>query len=504
MRTWQLTVELHTESGLPLFLQIARAIVGDIRRGRLRPGEALPGSRTLARMVGVHRNTVLASYSELVAEGWVRTEIGGGTFVSSELPIRAATAATTLRTPPRALAATTPGFDLAAPIPYDRLPNYPPGMLLLAKGWPDVRLLPTVELARAYRRALVRDGHRLLTYGDSRGYPRLRAALAAMLSTARGISTSADGIMVTRGSQMALDLVARALVSPGDLVVCESLGHPAAWSAFRLAGARLAAIPVDTGGMSIDALAELAGRERIRAVLVTPHHQFPTTTVMPAARRHRLLELARHHRFAIIEDDYDHEFHYDGRPVLPIASGDSAGLVVYVGTLSKILAPGLRAGFAVAPPPVIDRMTSLRVAADLQGDLATEAAITGLFETGELGRHVRRMRGIYLARRDALVEQLRRHLGGAIECEVPSGGMALWARVSAGIEVDQWAGAGLTAGVAFRSGRLYDFADQPQPFTRLGFTYHNEEELGEAVRRMARALDALSRRSGNLVAAVSR
>lgn len=484
MRRWQLTVTLDPESALPLFVQISRAIAGEILSLRLRPGDALPGSRTLARSLGVHRNTVLATYDALIAEGWLRTEAADGTFVADQPPTRRRGQ---VPVPPERVACQ-PGYRLAPPMPFERPPEYPSGMLVLAKGAPDPRLLPTTELARAYRRVLLRDGRKLLVYGDPTGHRRLREALASMLSAARGISAEPENIMVTRGSQMALDLAARALLAPGDTVAVESLGHPPAWSALRLAGARLIPIEVDRDGLRVDALEAALARQPIRAVYVTPHHQFPTTVVMSAIRRRALLELAEARGIAVIEDDYDHEFHYDGRPALPLASRDPSGVVLYVGTLSKILAPGLRVGFVVAPTRVIERMTSLRVATDLQGDLASECAVAELFQSGELGRHVRRMRGIYRARRDALVAALRAELGSVLEVEHPSGGMALWVRVAPGIDLEAWSGQARACGVAFRPGRIYDFHGACRSAARLGFTFHDEAELAEAARRMAEAL----------------
>jgi GntR family transcriptional regulator/MocR family aminotransferase len=361
--------------------------------------------------------------------------------------------------------------------------------MVLAKGAPDPRLLPTAELARAYRRVLLSDGRKLLVYGDPTGTRRLREALAAMLAAARGISAEPESIMVTRGSQMGLDLAARALIEPGDVVAVEAVGHPSAWSALRLAGARLLPIELDGEGLRVDLLAAVLARQPVRAVYLTPHHQFPTTVVMPPSRRGALIQLAEAHRMAIIEDDYDHEFQYDGRPALPLASRDPSGVVVYVGTLSKILAPGLRVGFVVAPPPLVERMTSLRVSMDLQGDLIAESAIAELFRSGELGRHVRRMRGIYRGRRDALVAALRAQLGSVLEIDVPSGGMAVWARIAPGIDLDAWTRHALACGVAFRPGRMYDFHGAGLAAARLGFTFHNETELAEAARRMANALD---------------
>jgi GntR family transcriptional regulator/MocR family aminotransferase len=212
---------------------------------------------------------------------------------------------------------------------------------------------------------------------------------------------------------------------------------------------------------------------------------------MTQERRRRLAELAARHRFALIEDDYDHEFHYEGQPILPIAAGDNRANIIYVGTLSKVLAPGLRIGFIVAPPPVLELLASLRVATDLQGDQALECAIAELFEEGEALRHVRRMRRIYLGRRDALAAALHKHLGGVVSFRVPDGGMALWAAIDPTVDVAAWARAGEREGVIFRGARMYDFNDRPQSFARLGFTFHDEGELLLAARRMCKALAAL-------------
>jgi GntR family transcriptional regulator/MocR family aminotransferase len=211
---------------------------------------------------------------------------------------------------------------------------------------------------------------------------------------------------------------------------------------------------------------------------------------MSLRRRERLASLALAHGFAIVEDDYDHEFHYAGKPVLPIAAGAGRANVVYIGSLSNLLAPGVSSGFVVAPPPVFERLASLRAASDARGDAAVECAVAELFEDGELLRHVRRMRRVYETRRDALVESLKRRLGSALEFRVPEGGMAIWARADASIDVDAWAHEGERAGVRFASARMYDIEQRERQFMRLGFSYHDEAELDEATRRMARALVA--------------
>ena len=483
MRRWELAVSLDPARAQPLFVQLASAITHDIRAGRLKAGEALPGSRELARSLGVNRNTVMAAYRELIAEGQVSTRIGGGTFVAAaappwprRLPARAHT-----EQPTYALAAQS----LAAP----SLSSPRPGALLL-HSMPDPRLFPAREFARALRRAIGQRGRMLSASTGPCGHARLREELAAMLARSRGLAIGADNVMVTRSIEQGIDLVARMLLAPGDVVAVEALGYPPAWSVLRLAGARLVPVPIDSDGLDVDALEALLVRERIRAVFLTPHHQFPTTVMMSAARRARLAALALRHRFAIVEDDYDHEFHYASKPILPIAAGAGGANTIYIGSLASLLAPGASTAFVTAPAPVFARLAALRAASDARGDAAMECAIAELFEDGELLRHLRRMRRIYAARRDALGEALRRRLGSAVDFRLADGGLGLWVRVDAAIDVAAWTRACAHAGVEFADSARYDFAQSAIPFLRLGFSYQNERELDEAVRRMALALRA--------------
>jgi GntR family transcriptional regulator/MocR family aminotransferase len=485
MRRWELSVPLDPGRGQPLFLQLASAIADDIRRGRLKPGEPLPGTRELAESLKINRNTVVAGYDELAAEGLVSTRIGGGTFVVGTLVVGEAPRAIV----PAPLASETPTFAVAPPLP--RLPDMkplPPGMLMLSSGMPDARLFPARALARAFRRAIEQKGRVLLTYSHACGHERLRRELAAMLARTRGLAASSENLMVTRSIEQAIDLVARALIAPGDVVAVEAWGYPPAWNVLRLAGARLVPLPLDEDGLVVESLETLLAHERVRAVFLTPHHQFPTASVMAPARRARLARLALERGFAIIEDDYDHELHYAGKPILPIASGAGRANVVYVGSLSNLLAPGIGAGFVVAPPRVFERVASVRASSDARGDAAIECAVAELFEDGELLRHMRRMRRTYASRRDALVDVLRHRLGGALEFRVPPGGTALWARADEVIGMSAWIEAGEREGVRFASARAYDFAQREEKFMRLGFSYHDEAELDEAARRMARAL----------------
>ncbi len=463
---------LDPSGDLPLFLQIARAVREDVRRGRLKSGDALPGSRTLAATLGVHRNTVLAALRELASEGWIETRPAGGTFVAVDIP-------TELHT--RVKRPLTLGFPLAPP----REPAPPPrkGTLVLAAGTPDLRLVPRDMLSRAYRRALRTAP---LGYAGPEGHPRLRSALAEMLGQLRGMAVEPDALMVTRGSQQALDLTARVLLAnaKGAKVAVEALGYRPAWDALRAAGATLVPIPVDGAGLSVDALAE---HDDLRAIYLTPHHQYPTTVTLSPSRRLALLALARARKLAVVEDDYDFEFHYDGRPILPLASDDPGGNVIYIGTLSKILAPSLRLGFLSGPPAFIAHAAHHRITLDRQGDAALELAVAELLEEGELQRHVRRVRRAYRERRNVFCDAIDKHLAGVLSVTPPPGGMALWGEVL-DRDADGLAVAAELEGVSFHPGRAFAFDGRPRPHARLGFASLSPEELEEAVRRMVRAV----------------
>jgi len=483
---WKATIDVDRAASLPPFLQIARALAADIQQGRLRPGDRLPGSRRLAESLQVHRNTILAALAELMSEGWVETAAGRGTFVSHAI----VNPAHRRFSRPKVLRTNTPAslpFTLPEPPAEHRSPELPRGTLNLSSGAPDVRLVPARLIGRAYRRVLGLKGADLLGYAKPEGHSGLRAGLASMLKSTRMLHVSSDDIMVTRGSQMALTLAARALLRPGDTIAVEGLGYRPAWEAFRATGATVTPVEIDADGINVDSLKQLAKHTKLRAVYVTPHHQYPTTVTLKAARRLALLALAREQGMAIIEDDYDHEFHYDGRPVLPLASAEHAGQVVYIGTLSKVLAPGLRLGYMVAPPAVLRSACLIRSILDTQGDQATEAAVATLIEDGELERHVARVRRIYANRREILANSLKQVFADDVEFTFAPGGMALWVRLHMSVDVDEWSRRSIQHGVFWHTGRRYAFDGKSKPFARFSFASLNERELPEAVKRMAAA-----------------
>lgn len=476
-RPWRFDLEIGAgPDGAPLYERLARAIVTDVQRGRLLPGALLPGSRTLAAALGVNRKVVVAAVAELVAQGWLESLPARGTRVSLTLPDVPVADARPVR--------ARPSPDLASPAPR----------LRLSDGVPDARLAPVDVIARAYRRAfkgLARSG---LGYGDPAGDGVLREVLAGFLNQARGLSCRAEQIFITHGSQMALSLTALALCEPGDVVAVESPGYVPAWDAFSFAGARLLHVPVDEDGMDTDALRKRLTqlRGRLRAVYVTPHHQYPTTVPLAPKRRLELVRLAAEHDFTIIEDDYDYEFQFDGKPLLPLAaSSHGAARTVYVGSISKLIAPAIRLGYLVGESRVLERARSRRALLDRQGDVVLERAIAELIEDGELQRHARKTRRIYAARRDVMLACLERtpSLREALEIRVPAGGLALWARVRGAVSVGDWSRHAEMRGLSFAPGSVH-VAHGDLPAFRAGFASLNEREIAEAVRVLAESLAA--------------
>ena len=305
LRSWNLNLTITKSSGMPIYLQVSQQIIDEIQRGRLHPSTAMPGTRELAEQLDVNRKTIVLAYDELIAQGWLTTEPRRGTFVSANLPHFFA---------PKEVERVV---ELPASETTEKLSTY--ADTLTAKttkdtiefndGIPDTRLIPVETLSKAFRHALItplRSNN--LGYGDPRGMFDLRTAISNMVNMERGLNVDVENICIARGSQMGIFLAARILTQPDDFVVVENLSYPPAREAFRSCGATILTVDVDDNGIDVTALEALCKKHPIRAIYVTPHHQFPTTVMMTAERRLKLLLLAKKYDFFIIEDDYDHEF----------------------------------------------------------------------------------------------------------------------------------------------------------------------------------------------------
>ncbi|TDX67592.1 GntR family transcriptional regulator [Methylosinus sp. sav-2] len=479
---YSLSREIDPRRGAPLYLQIVHALIHDVRSGRLAPGAALPSSRELAESLGVNRKTIVLAYDELVAQGWFATHGTRGTFVSAELP-ETLPAPRKASTDPR-----TPGF------PFRATPDpafVPAGEgLAIDDGLPDARLFSIDTLLGAYRdagRRAARCGG--LGYGDPRGTGELRRAIAAMLASHRGLIVDAEDVCVTRGSQMGIFLAARILVAPGDVVLVEGLGYSAARAAFAAAGAEVIGVRLDEDGVDVEDVERLCRGRPVRAIYVTPHHQFPTTVPLTPERRLRLLDLSAKYEFAIIEDDYDHEYHFERQPLLPMASY-APGRVIYVGSMSKLLLPGLRIGYVVAPPPVVKSMANAAAGVDRQGNALTELAVAALVDSGELRRHVRKARQIYAQRRDAFGASLARAFGDAIRFRIPAGGLAFWTTFRDEATLDALERDAPANGLRFLPSSCFAAPPQRGRGLRLGFGSLDAGEAERVIARLRRAAGA--------------
>jgi GntR family transcriptional regulator / MocR family aminotransferase len=488
LRPWRFAISLDRRSAQAVYLQIAFAIIEDIKRGRISSGAILPSSRKLAESLGINRKTAVLAYEELTAQGWLTSDTTRGTFVSSELPALKATA----RPPNTRVNAEKmperPAYPLQETPPSIPANIVPPDVMSFDDGLADARLMPADDLARAWRRALFATAQGASAYGDPRGTLQLRRAVSTMLNTERGLATNADNICIVRGSQMGIYLAAKILLKPGDVVVTEKLSYPAARDTFRAAGACVLAIGLDAHGMRLDELEILCRKRRVRAIYVTPHHQFPTTVLLKPERRLRLMLLAEQFGFAIIEDDYDHDFHFTHGPMLPLASMDRGGKVIYIGSMSKLLSPAMRLGYLAAPSRTIESAAAHIMLIDRQGDPITETAVAELMEGGDLRRHANKARRVYGERRAYFDTLLKRRFVGDLDFTLPEGGLAVWVRFKKHIDMGRLAVSAEREKVQLLTGQMFSFSSAVVPAARLGYGRLNAEEMDDITQRLKRAL----------------
>ena len=494
LRPWTLQIQLRPQSQTPLYLQIVHSFIEEIRRGRMVAGTVLPGTRTLSKQLNVSRKTIIAAYDELVAQGWAKADSTRGTFISPDLPSRPRWSS---EPAPAVGSLAGAGFSWRkAPevIPWiERSKNY----LVFDDGTPDPRLAPVEIIARTYRRALIRTARRgELGYGDPRGTFALRQAISTMLNSERGLATTASNICLTRGSQMGLYVCAALLVRPGEYVAVESLTYPPARTAFARAGANIVSIPIDEDGLVLDELERVTETIPIKVLYLTPHHQFPTTVSLKPDRRLRLIELSRRKGIVLVEDDYDHEFHFDHQPLLPLASA-SLDRTVYVGSLSKLISPSLRIGYIASSASFVDDVANEIMVIDRQGSPTVETAIAELM--GEhISSYARKVHALYKKRRDHFAAALGDAFGDDLIFKVPAGGLALWVCFERPIDIQELVAAAFHERLKILPTRNFASDGNAPCGLRLGFASMNEAELTSAVTRLRNAYLAIaswSRRS---------
>lgn len=478
MTAYQLLLSIDKTTKQPAYLQLANQLMGLIRDGKLAAGQKLLGTRQLAVLLNVHRKTVVQAYDELLTQGWLESRRGSGTYVAESLPeIQPQRLLETKNALPNPQKRAGFSFDER---PYLQRVIATSGQTLhLDDGFPDPRLAPLTDLARAYRSNLLQGNPYVrLGYGSTQGSLWLRRELAAYLNETRGLKITADNLLITRGTMMGLYLVCASLIQAGDNVAVGELTWGSANMNFLQAGAQLVKISVDEHGLDVDALEQFCQKNPLRLVYITSHHHYPTTVTLRADRRIKLLQLAETYGFIIFEDDYDYDFHYLSKPLLPLASADRAGMVLYCGSFTKTISPAFRVGYLVGSENVIAHLAQLRRIIDRQGDLMLENAIAELLHNGIIQRHLRKSLREYRQRRDVFCELLRKKLANYLDFQLPDGGMAVWTLFEKGIDLEVVTEKALKKGLFFSDGKHHDLLMNA---TRLGFASSNVAELEQCV-----------------------
>jgi GntR family transcriptional regulator/MocR family aminotransferase len=479
MLPYKSLIQVDRTSSVTLYIQVCNSFIALITNGTLQPSDTLPGSRILADLIGINRNTVKLAYEELISQGWAESIERKGVFVLSRLPMLPKTVPpqiTKNNTPPAAFIWTN---KFISTLPGK---NFQKTMLTIDDGFPDVRLAPIDLLMREYRSLSRRlYGKNFLKYGSSKGSEHLRGAICNYLSNTRGLVASPDNMLITKGSQMGIYLAAQLLINPSDNIAVGLSNYALADETFKHAGANLVRIPVDLNGMDVDYLDEILQHKKIKAVYIIPHHHCPTTVTMSMERRLKLLKLAKEYRFAIIEDDYDYDFHYDNRPYLPLASIDHNQNVIYIGSVTKTFAPALRIGFMIGPPAFVDAAASLRELIDKQGDTVLEEAFAMMFDNGEMDRYFRKTLKIYKHRRNQFCEILKSNFSESIEFNTPEGGLAVWATFDKQIDLIKMSEDAVKKRLSIDDGLFYKNESFAANGLRMGFASLEENEMVEAL-----------------------
>ncbi|AJY09246.1 PLP-dependent aminotransferase family protein [Burkholderia dolosa] len=482
-------IAIRIEGRHDLTGQIYRQLRTAIVDGRLEGGARLPSTRDLATQLGVSRKTTLDAFERLVAEGFLNTRAGNGTFVADGLarvPHASPTSAPSLvEDTPRIDAVDVRALwnDLPDALAMPA-PQHTPGFDFRG-GVTDKTLFPFDAWRRCLHHALRQQARGRGQYHDPAGDPQLRGAIARYVAFSRAVACGWDDVLVTQGAQQALDLIARVVVRPGDVVAVEDPGYPPARAAFASLGATVVGVPVDAQGIVTERLPDDA-----RVVYVTPSHQFPLGMPMSLERRVALLEWAQRRRAAIIEDDYDGEFRFEGRPVESLKSLDRTGLVVYVGTFSKTIFPELRIGYAIPPRALRGALAKAKQIVDWHTCTLTQAALARFMVEGDFARHLRRVQKHYAARRKMLLAHLHGALARWFDPIVPTAGIHLAARLKPGLDEAALVRAARTHDIGLYGISAFHVGVPVRPGLLFGYGGIDAVRIDAALAKLAALLDA--------------
>lgn len=493
-----LRLELEKQGAMPLFRQLYGSLRAAILAGRLEGGTRLPPTRQLASELEISRKTVVNAFEQLIAEGYLEGKVGAGTYVARVLPEEVLQ----VRRPAPSVASATPtplrtphlsrwGASLASretsSLAGDSGRAFQPGIPALEefpyKLWS--------RLAAHCWRVVAREQ---LSYGDPVGYRPLREAIASYLRAVRGMNCEPEQVMIMTGMRQTLALVSKMVLNPGETVCIEDPGPLVVRQALTDAGAVVVPVAVDGHGLSVERLATAEkGGQHARLVYVTPSHQYPLGVTMSLGRRLALLEWTARTGGWVLEDDYDSEYRYAGRPLAALQGLDQVGCVLYMGTFSKVLFPALRLSYLVVPPASVDLFARGRAALERQAPIMEQVVLTEFFNEGHFARHLRRMNGIYQERQATLIEAVRQKIAGELEIKPTSTGLHVMGWLLPGVDDRHVWQLAQARGVDVPSLSAHTLCPQPGSGLVLGYACVSPPEIRAGVDRLAMALEAMRR-----------
>jgi GntR family transcriptional regulator / MocR family aminotransferase len=486
------TIQLERGANEPLHRQLYDGLREAILTGNLEPGTRLPATRTLADDLALSRNTVLTAFEQLSAEGYLESRVGDGTYIAHALPDAALHAearvqqAAPLQARSRKLSRRGELLT-ATPVTVNRQRRDG----AFRHGIGALEAFPYETWARLEARHWKNPPRELLAYSDPAGYAPLREVIAAHLRATRAVRCDASQVIVTTGSQQGLDLAARVLLDPGDAAWLEDPGYIGARGAFTASGAKVISVPVDREGLDVQA--GLTLKPDAKLVYVTPSHQYPLGVTMSLGRRLQLLEWASQAGAWVLEDDYDSEYRYAGRPLASLQGLDRDARVIYLGTFSKVLMPGLRLGYVVAPPDLVSAFVSARALMDRNSAGVPQAVLKDFMLDGHFSRHIRRTRIMYAQRQEVLLQAARVHLNGLLEVKPAESGMHLIGWLPDGIsDIDASSAAAKHDVEALPLSAYSERALEPQGLM-LGYAAVKPEEINDGAKRLGKALRGLEK-----------
>ncbi|WP_406684958.1 PLP-dependent aminotransferase family protein [Seonamhaeicola sp. MEBiC1930] len=471
----------------PIYLQLTHQFIDLIKSKTIPSNTKLPSSRLLSDLVGVHRKTIVACYDELILQGWIISIPKKGTYVNSTIPeLQQQWTDNLLQS-----RAKISGFSFSKNDILQRtFPQaFQDDFIYVNDGVSDERLTPIKELATIYRKlAGKKETLKHIGYGTTFGNLKLREVLVEYLNETRGLNITIDNILITRGSQMGMFLASQLLIENEEYFIIGETNYSSADTTFQYANAKLLRVKVDENGLDTKAIEQLCRRYNVKAVYTTSHHHHPTTVTLSAERRMHLLNLAKTHSFAVLEDDYDYDFHYNHAPILPLASHDTNGNVIYVGSICKTVAPVFRVGYLIASKDFVDECANLRRFIDRQGDAVLELTFAHFIKEGSLDRHINKVVRAYKDRRDFFCEYLKQELGDYLSFKTPKGGMAIWVTLNKKYSWKEVVKIAAQNKLIFSEWQRYDSANTNHNAVRIGFARYTKEEAKEFVLRLKKTI----------------